>query len=132
MSLSVGGMAVDLEGEDATIVIEGRKMTFPEHKKMQRKAETAWMLVDPTTTPKSVDFLPEAVNPDAPPPKGSFALGIYELEGDSLKMCWTLAGDRPAAIESTPETLMLVAKRIKKGTADGSGRNSPRPVPPKP
>lgn len=131
VSLMANGMPVDFEGEDTTIVIKGRKMTFPEHKKMQRKADTAWILVDPTTTPKSVDFLPEAVNPDLPRPKGSFALGIYEVEGESLKMCWALAGDRPAAIESTPNTLMLVAKRIEKQAADGSGKNPP-PVPPKP
>ena len=121
VSLAFGGMPVDFTGEDDTLLIDGRKMTFPELKKKNRNAETVWILLDPTAKPKSVDILPKGVDPDAPQPKDSHALGIYELEGDSLKICWVLAGDRPAAFESTPKTALLVAKRLEKGAATDSG-----------
>ncbi len=132
VSLTVGGMPVDFDGGDNTLLIDGRKMTFPELKSRNLKAETVWILLDPTAKPRSVDILPKGVDPDTPQPKDSHTVGIYELEGDSLKICWVLAGDRPAAFESTPKTSLLVAKRLEKGAARDPGRTSPQPAPPKP
>ena len=51
------------------------------------------------------------------PNKGKTFPSIYELDGDTLKICYTLEGkDRPAGFESKEgtETLLVTYKRAKK------------------
>ena len=44
---------------------------------------------DPTVTPKTIDYLHLS---DSDPDKGKMGLGIYELQGDTLRICWAITG----------------------------------------
>lgn len=47
--------------------------------------------IDPTAKPKTIDITPTTSDN-----KGKTALGIYEIDGDMLKICWAPSGkDRP-------------------------------------
>jgi uncharacterized protein (TIGR03067 family) len=60
--------------------------------------------VDPTKTPKHYD-----VTITAGPAKGRTALGVYEMDGDSFKVCLPLRGkDRPPALVSKAGSGCLV------------------------
>lgn len=62
--------------------------------------------LDTTKTPKAIDL---DVN-------GRIIKGIYELDGDTLRMCYNLTSDeRPAAFESKPDSglIVIVHKREK-------------------
>lgn len=50
------------------------------------------------------------------PVKEGKALGIIQLDGDTLKLCYTPEGKRPAKFESTKENnaFYFVLKRVKK------------------
>ncbi len=51
--------------------------------------------IDPTAKPKTIDITPTTGDN-----KGKTALGIYEIDGDALKICWAPAGkDRPTEFE---------------------------------
>lgn len=63
-----------------------------------------WKL-DPTKNPKTIDGGPSTEGPD----KGQVLLGIYEFDGDALKICWAPVGSRVRPTEFT--------------SAPGSGRN---------
>jgi uncharacterized protein (TIGR03067 family) len=54
---------------------------------------TAKFSIDPTKKPKTIDY-----EMTAGPTKGKTHLGIYELEGDTVKFCFAApGGDRPTA-----------------------------------
>ena len=72
------------------------------------KEEKATYKINPTTKPKRIDFTPE---------KETKSLrGIYELTGDSLKVCMAKPGDaRPDEFSGKGEgRLLIVLKRQKK------------------
>jgi uncharacterized protein (TIGR03067 family) len=48
--------------------------------------------------------------------KGKIVRAIYELDGDTLKQCWAVDGDRPRAFDPKPEPGVnySVYKRVKK------------------
>ena len=57
---------------------------------------------DPTVTPKTIDYLHLS---DSDPDKGKMGLGIYELQGDSLRICWAITGlkeGRPSQFSNGP------------------------------
>lgn len=65
--------------------------------------------LDPSTTPAVIDFGPERES-------GQMLPSIYELDGDSLKICMTSPGaDRPTsfASEEGDRTLLLLLRRVK-------------------
>jgi uncharacterized protein (TIGR03067 family) len=68
--------------------------------------------IDPTQKPKAIDYAMTEC-----PTKGKTHLGIYELDGDTVKFCFAAPGkDRPTeftAKEGTQQTLS-VWKRLKK------------------
>src|SRR5262249_8269113 len=73
------------------IVIQGPKVT------------RGTLKVDPAKTPKHYD-----VTPTTGQLKGLSFSGIYELEGDTLKLCFPVRGkDRPAALASKPGSGLL-------------------------
>ena len=116
-----------LEGSWATVFIEaaGQKVT-DEDKIKTRKLSTkgdkytlkvgdetvqGTIEINPTKKPKTID-----VKPDSGSNKGKTLLGIYELDGDSLKICLALPGkDRPTALVTAAENgqQLVVYKREK-------------------
>ena len=104
-----------LEGTWATVSIEaaGQKVTDEDKiktRKLTTKGEKYTLKVgdetvqgtikiNATKKPKTID-----VKPDSGTNKGKTLLGIYELDGDSLKICLALPDkDRPAAFATAAE-----------------------------
>ena len=67
------------------ITVVGRRAIF-EHRLGTAKAVLA---VDPSSEPASIDIL--GMNEDFP----FGGLGIFKLDGDTLTICWSNAGERP-------------------------------------
>lgn len=64
--------------------------------------------LDPKQSPAHFDLIDKS---------GAASLGIYQIEGDTLKLCVTVPGEeRPKTFESTPETraFYFVLKRTSK------------------
>ena len=72
---------------------QGREQTFP-------------FTVDPAKMPKAMDFAPPKNSKQAPWPM------IYELDGDSLKLCIGSGDKRPAKF-TNKDGLIVVLKRKK-------------------
>jgi uncharacterized protein (TIGR03067 family) len=66
--------------------------------------------VDPAKKPKTID-----VTFTEGPEKGNTTLGIYELEGDTYRICISLGKDRPTEFISKPNSghVLEVLKREK-------------------
>ena len=91
------------------LVIEGDSSTF---EKDGKPVVGTWKLsIDPGKKPKTIDI---AVTGAPEDPRGTFTiLGIYELDGDSLRICWD-GPKRPTEFKTTPEGGELwVLKRDK-------------------
>jgi uncharacterized protein (TIGR03067 family) len=67
--------------------------------------------IDPTAKPKTIDTTPTTGDN-----KGKTSLGIYEIDGDTLKICWAPAGkDRPTEFKSAEGSgvFLAVHKKVK-------------------
>src|SRR5262249_40196549 len=68
--------------------------------------------LDPSRSPKAIDVtVTEGLN------KGAVMLGIYEIDGDTLKVCFDEEGEkRPTEFKSAPgsQTFVNVHQRVKK------------------
>lgn len=76
---------------------------------VQGKLDGMFFKVDPTKGPKQIDLRLLVDGPSMP--------GIYELEGDNLKLCWNRDGDRPkgyVAPKENPAQMLLILQREKK------------------
>lgn len=62
--------------------------------------------VDATKKPKSIDLAAE-------PKKDRKLLGVYELEGDVLRLCFGAGPSRPVEVKPHPGTVFLVYQREK-------------------
>jgi uncharacterized protein (TIGR03067 family) len=94
---AIQGMKVVIQGKELTIQHKGRneKLTFK---------------LDASKKPKVIDMT-------HPRDKGENVPGIYELDGNNLKMCWRKGGgERPTkfAAEAKSGLMMMVLKREKK------------------
>jgi len=91
------------------LVFEGDKHTV---KKGNEVIQVGTQKLDPSKSPKAIDVtLTEGVN------KGAVMLGIYEINGDTLKVCFDAEGKkRPTQFKSAPasKTFVNVHKRLKK------------------
>ena len=116
-----------LEGTWATVSIEaaGEKVTDKDKIKTRKlttkgdkytlnvgdESVQGTIEINPTKKPKTID-----VKPDSGSNKGKTLLGIYELDGDNLKICLAAPGkERPTAFATAPENgqQLVVYKREK-------------------
>jgi uncharacterized protein (TIGR03067 family) len=106
----VSAEAPDEQGKElleAKLSIEGDVFTL----KNSKREETINFRLDPGKKPKQIDFIDKN--------KEAVALGIYSLEGDTLKLCWgktSQTKDRPTefATKANGDLVFLVLKRDKK------------------
>jgi uncharacterized protein (TIGR03067 family) len=109
-SLETGGKmepAADFKG--MTLTFEGDKHTV---KNGDEVIQVGTQKLDPSKSPKTID-----VTMTAGPNKGAVMLGIYEISGDTLKVCFDLEGKkRPTEFKSASgsQTFVAVHKRVKK------------------
>ena len=109
-SVEAGGKeqpAAEFKG--MTVTFEGDKFTV---RKGDEVIQAAKQKLDPSKSPKTVD-----VTITEGPEKGAVMLGIYEIDGDTLKVCFDPRGKkRPTEFKSAPgsENFVNVHKRVKK------------------
>jgi uncharacterized protein (TIGR03067 family) len=105
-----GTWVTELGGEKVLLVCTGDKYV---QKVGDVEVEKGTHKLDPTKKPKTMDIT--VTEGDA---KGLLQLAIYELEGDTLKICANQAGDKERPKEfSTKEgggRILVVLKREKK------------------
>ena len=96
--------------------LKGLILTFEGHKHTVKKSDEVIQVgtqkLDPSKSPKTID-----VTMAEGPNKGTVMLGIYEIDGDTLKVCFDPQGKkRPTEFKSAPgsENFVNVHKRIKK------------------
>jgi uncharacterized protein (TIGR03067 family) len=109
-SSETGGQKIpadDLKGFFVTF--EGAKHTL---KKGDAVIQVGTQTIDPSKSPKTID-----VTMTEGPSKGTVMLGIYEIDGDTLKVCFDPQGKkRPTEFKSPTgsENFINVHKRVKK------------------
>jgi len=91
--------AEDMKKHSGIVEIDGNKMRI--YVKDMHDLEGVARF-DPTVTPKTIDYLHVG---DGDPDKGKMGLGIYELQGDMLTICWAITGlndGRPSQFSNGP------------------------------
>ena len=91
------------------LTFEGDKHTV---KKGDEVVQVGTQKIDPSKSPKTID-----VTMTEGPNKGAVMLGIYEIDGDTLKVCFDPQGKRrPTECKSAPgsQNFVNVHKRVKK------------------
>jgi uncharacterized protein (TIGR03067 family) len=109
-SSETGGKAIPAdELKGIVVTFEGDKHTV---KKGDEVIQVGTQKLDPSKSPKTID-----VTMTEGPNKGAVMLGIYEIDGDTLRVCFDPQGKtRPTEFKSTlgSENFVNVHKRIKK------------------
>ena len=83
--------------------------------------------IDPSKQPRQIEMI--ATEGDA---AGQPALGIYSLDGDTLRMCYVMPGGaRPAKFESAPgsKAFLVTWKRVPNAPEKPRDEQTPPPVP---
>jgi uncharacterized protein (TIGR03067 family) len=108
-SVQTGGKeAPAAEFKGMTVTFEGDKYTV---KKGDEVIQAGTEKLDPSKSPKTLDVkVTEGLN------KGAVMLGIYEISGDTLKVCFDAEGKkRPTEFKSASGSqTFVVHKRVKK------------------
>jgi uncharacterized protein (TIGR03067 family) len=109
-SVEVGGKEIPAaEFKGITVTFEGDKYAV---KKGDEVIQAATLKLDPSKSPKTLD-----VTVAEGPNKGAVMLGIYEIDGETLKVCFDPHGKkRPTEFKSAPgsEKFVNIHKRVKK------------------
>jgi uncharacterized protein (TIGR03067 family) len=95
--------------KEFVVIYEGEKHTV---KAGDKVIQVGTQKIDPSKSPKTID-----VTMTEGPSKGTVMLGIYEIDGDTLKACFDMEGKkRPTEFKSPPgsQTFLNVHKRVKK------------------
>jgi uncharacterized protein (TIGR03067 family) len=95
--------------KDLVLTFDGAKHTV---KNGAAVIQTGTQTIDPSKSPKAID-----VTLTEGPSKGAVMLGIYEFDGDTLKVCFDMGGkQRPTEFKSPSgsATFVNVHKRAKK------------------
>src|SRR5262249_17050280 len=97
--------AGDLKG--LVLTFEGDKHTV---KKGAEVIQVGTQKIDPTKRPRTID-----VTMTEGPSKGAMMLGIYEIDGDTLRVCFDSQGKRrPTEFGSGSGSFLNVHRRVKK------------------
>ena len=109
-SVETGGKEIPIANfKGMTVTFEGAKYTV---KIGDKVIQTATQKLDPSRSPKTLDgTVAEGPN------KGTVILGIYEISGDRLKVCFDPEGKkRPTQFKTAADsqTTLAVYKRAKK------------------
>ena len=109
-SVEAGGKELPIDVfKGMTVTFEGDKYTV---KIGDKVIQTATQKLDPSKSPKTLD-----VTVAEGPNKGAVLLGIYEISGDTLKVCFDPEGKkRPTEFKTAAgsQTTLAVYKRVKK------------------
>jgi len=106
--------AATLTGNDATDMLKAAVLTIEEgkYKLVFGGTDAGTLTIDPAKKPKTMMI----VGTDGPN-KGKTIPAIYEIDGDTLKLCYALGGkEAPTEFKSTAENkaLLITYKRDKK------------------
>lgn len=77
--------------------------------KIDGREETMSFKIDPDKSPKNID-----ITPNYGDDKGKTAPGIYEFDGDRLRICACPKGERPKKFATVQGTMVLMLKRESK------------------
>lgn len=100
-----GGDKIPDEKAKAMLVVFTDKSVSVKEENREEKAEYK---ADPSAKVKTIDVVPEKA------PAGTVVKGIYELNGDDLKMTFNKDGDRPKDFKGDGDTVMLMVLKRKK------------------
>jgi uncharacterized protein (TIGR03067 family) len=107
-----------------TVTIDGDQylVNYPQNQAKGRKLSGTTIKIDPSKKPKTIDFTNADGSDDGKPSKG-----IYQLDGDTLRICYNpdKDGERPTefATKSGSRVRYIVLKRGKQ--PDGQPANKP-------
>ena len=107
-SVEAGGKTLpNADFKGMTVTFELDKYTV---KMGDEVIQVATPKLDPSKSPKTIDVsVTKGID------KGATIRGIYEINGDTLKVCFDREGKRPTEFKSTPGSRVLVVhKRLKK------------------
>jgi uncharacterized protein (TIGR03067 family) len=111
VSAQVDGRDGAKDAKDALFTIQGDKLTiaFTNQDGNEERKPAMELTLTPETAPKRIDLVPEGG-----PGKGMLMPGIYELDGDVLKICFGEHRPKEFTAKQGSKQAMWVLKRMKK------------------
>jgi uncharacterized protein (TIGR03067 family) len=105
-------LSMDLDGQPVTLVRDAARVIKDDKYTLTLLSDLtveSKFKIDPTAKPKTI-----AATASSGPYKDKELLGIYELDGDTLKICFALPGkDRPTEFKSKEGCMLFIHKKSK-------------------